>query len=144
MNNMETIIKKLKREKLNKTTIRQAGSILKKGGLVAFPTETVYGLGADALNEKASRIISQITNEKYDYINIEETLKMSVIEDDRIIEGWFDSCWRFPDEIFDSFFEEFKDDTIYMRCLSEEYGCGLISMNVYSEGSWWEPQYFNF
>ena len=53
MNNMETIIKKLKREKLNKTTIKQAGSILKKGGLVAFPTETVYGLGADALNEKS-------------------------------------------------------------------------------------------
>lgn len=57
MKNMETIIKKLKREKLNKTTIRQAGSILKKGGLVAFPTETVYGLGADALNEKASEKI---------------------------------------------------------------------------------------
>ena len=39
---------------------------------------------------------------------------------------------------------EFADDTIYMRCLSEEYGCELVSMNVYSEGSWWEPQYFNF
>ena len=39
---------------------------------------------------------------------------------------------------------EFADDTIYMRCLSEEYGCGLVSMNVYSEGSWWEPQYFDF
>ena len=57
MNSMETIIKKLKREKLNKTTIRQAGSILRKGGLVAFPTETVYGLGADALNEKAAEKI---------------------------------------------------------------------------------------
>lgn len=57
MKNMETIIKKLKREKLNKTTIKQAGSILKKGGLVAFPTETVYGLGADALNEKAAEKI---------------------------------------------------------------------------------------
>lgn len=57
MKNMETIIKKLKREKLNKTTLRQAGAILKKGGLVAFPTETVYGLGADALNEKAAEKI---------------------------------------------------------------------------------------
>ena len=38
----------------------------------------------DILNEKASRILSQITNQKYDYINIEETLKMSVIEGDRI------------------------------------------------------------
>ena len=40
----------------------------------------------DALNEKASSILSQITNQKYDYINIEETLKMSVIEDNRIID----------------------------------------------------------
>ncbi|HPO05729.1 MAG TPA: L-threonylcarbamoyladenylate synthase [Candidatus Gracilibacteria bacterium] len=30
-----------------------AADILQKGGLVAFPTETVYGLGANALNEKA-------------------------------------------------------------------------------------------
>ena len=34
-------------------TIQVAAEIIKKGGLVAFPTETVYGLGADALNEKA-------------------------------------------------------------------------------------------
>ena len=64
--------------------------------------------------------------------------------DETIIEGYFGSRWRFPDEIFDDFFTEFADNTIYMRCLSEEYGCGLVSMNVYSEGSWWEPQYFDF
>lgn len=34
--------------------ISDAGEILRQGGLVAFPTETVYGLGADALDEKAS------------------------------------------------------------------------------------------
>lgn len=33
--------------------LEEAAKILKQGGLVAFPTETVYGLGADALNEKA-------------------------------------------------------------------------------------------
>mgnify|MGYP000463663033 CR=1 FL=1 len=32
----------------------QAAEILKRGGLVAFPTETVYGLGGDALNPDAS------------------------------------------------------------------------------------------
>ena len=37
--------------------IAAAGQILKQGGLVAFPTETVYGLGADALNPQASRRI---------------------------------------------------------------------------------------
>ena len=37
--------------------IALAGEILKNGGLVAFPTETVYGLGADALNEDAVKKI---------------------------------------------------------------------------------------
>ncbi len=35
----------------------QAGEILKNGGLVAFPTETVYGLGGDGLNKESSRKI---------------------------------------------------------------------------------------
>ena len=33
--------------------INQAVKILKKGNLIAFPTETVYGLGADAQKNKA-------------------------------------------------------------------------------------------
>ena len=37
--------------------LETAGEILKSGGLVAFPTETVYGLGADGLNEDASKKI---------------------------------------------------------------------------------------
>ena len=34
--------------------LQRAGEILRAGGLVAFPTETVYGLGANALDEKAA------------------------------------------------------------------------------------------
>lgn len=37
--------------------LRRAGEILRSGGLVAFPTETVYGLGGDALNRESSRKI---------------------------------------------------------------------------------------
>lgn len=37
--------------------IQQAGQILKEGGLVAFPTETVYGLGGHALNPQSSHKI---------------------------------------------------------------------------------------
>jgi len=37
--------------------IRQAGLILRRGGLVAFPTETVYGLGANALDGRAVKSI---------------------------------------------------------------------------------------
>ena len=39
------------------SVIRRAGRIIREGGLVAFPTETVYGLGGDALNPESSRKI---------------------------------------------------------------------------------------
>ena len=37
--------------------IARAGDIIRSGGLVAFPTETVYGLGANALDEEAVRSV---------------------------------------------------------------------------------------
>lgn len=58
---MRTIIKKLNKENLNqeegKEIIQKATEFLQEGKLVAFPTETVYGLGADGLNEKAAEKI---------------------------------------------------------------------------------------
>lgn len=45
MKHMETIIKKIDRNQIDQVIMEEAGSILKNGGLVAFPTETVYGLG---------------------------------------------------------------------------------------------------
>lgn len=40
--------------------IRKAAQIILQGGIVSFPTETFYGLAADALNEKALKRIFQI------------------------------------------------------------------------------------
>jgi L-threonylcarbamoyladenylate synthase len=39
------------------SSVKQASSFIKKGNTAAFPTETVYGLGANAYNEKAVRKI---------------------------------------------------------------------------------------
>ena len=44
-------------EEDDKACLKEAGRILQSGGLVAFPTETVYGLGGDALNPDSSRKI---------------------------------------------------------------------------------------
>jgi L-threonylcarbamoyladenylate synthase len=52
-----TIILEVNREKPETGKIRAAAEVIRKGGLVAFPTETVYGLGADALNAKAVKRI---------------------------------------------------------------------------------------
>lgn len=54
---METKKIRMEEEHIDEALIREAGSILKSGGLVAFPTETVYGLGGDALNPLSSRKI---------------------------------------------------------------------------------------
>ena len=42
--------------------IKKAAEIIKKGGVVAFPTETVYGLGADAANQQACLNIYKLKN----------------------------------------------------------------------------------
>lgn len=51
---METIIKKINRENLKKEDFSEAIAILRSGGLVAFPTETVYGLGGNAFDASAA------------------------------------------------------------------------------------------
>ncbi len=54
---MITRIMDVSSEPINMEYIREASRILKSGGLVAFPTETVYGLGGDATDKEASRKI---------------------------------------------------------------------------------------
>lgn len=48
------------RVKATEENIKLAGKIIKEGGLVAFPTETVYGLGANALNPYAVAKIFEV------------------------------------------------------------------------------------
>ena len=54
---METKLVKVDTENPEKSVLTEAAEILKNGGLVAFPTETVYGLGANGLDEKACKRI---------------------------------------------------------------------------------------
>ena len=49
-----------------KEILHKAVRIIKKGGLVAFPTETVYGLGANALDKKAVRKIFKVKRRPLD------------------------------------------------------------------------------
>lgn len=50
---MKTKVAMLSENAVDKRIINDAALKIRDGGIVAFPTETVYGLGADALNEKA-------------------------------------------------------------------------------------------
>ncbi len=54
---IKTRIETVNEKYLDRKVLVEAGNILKTGGLVAFPTETVYGLGGDALQRESSRKI---------------------------------------------------------------------------------------
>lgn len=51
---MNTKVVKIGQENIDQQLIEEAGAIIRAGGLVAFPTETVYGLGGDGLNRESS------------------------------------------------------------------------------------------
>lgn len=54
---METKWIEIDENNIEKEAVQEAGCIIKNGGLVAFPTETVYGLGGDALNKESAKKI---------------------------------------------------------------------------------------
>lgn len=51
---MKTVYQKINMEHYTEEDLREAVKLIREGGLVAFPTETVYGLGADAMQEEAA------------------------------------------------------------------------------------------
>lgn len=54
---MQTKLVKIDCKNIKKDELKEAAEIIREGGLVAFPTETVYGLGADALSPEAAKKI---------------------------------------------------------------------------------------
>lgn len=81
--------------------IDKAIKILKKGGLVAFPTETVYGLGADAKNPKALKKIFAAKGRPIDHpliVHIAETAALSDWACDIPEEAWIlaNAFWPGP------------------------------------------------
>ncbi len=89
---MKTIIEQINKIQMNMEIIEKAGDILKEGGLVAFPTETVYGLGADALNEQAAKKIYAAKGRPSDNPLIVHIADMDAL--DRITEEMPEEAWK--------------------------------------------------
>lgn len=93
---MKTII-----EKANAMSIQKAADIIKHGGLVAFPTETVYGLGANALDSCAVKKIYSAKGRPSDnplivHIGSIKFLKYIVKEIDACTEMLIKEFWPGP------------------------------------------------
>ena len=48
---------KIEKDQIDDKLLSEAARLIQEGGLVAFPTETVYGLGANALDRQAAKKI---------------------------------------------------------------------------------------
>ena len=80
---MKTKVIRMDPEHIDREAVREAGEILKAGGLVAFPTETVYGLGGNALDEKAAERIYEAKGRPSDNPLIIHIAELSAL--DRIV-----------------------------------------------------------
>ncbi len=77
---MNTKVVRMSPDCLDMQGILEAGNILKNDGLVAFPTETVYGLGGNALDEKAAEKIYMAKGRPSDNPLIVHIAEFSAIE----------------------------------------------------------------
>ncbi|MEM4360700.1 MAG: L-threonylcarbamoyladenylate synthase [Candidatus Anstonellaceae archaeon] len=53
-----------------KEAIKEASKILKKGGIIIYPTDTLYGLGGDGTNSKTIKKIMKIKRRKKDAFSV--------------------------------------------------------------------------
>lgn len=81
--------------------LQEAAQIIRDGGLVAFPTETVYGLGANALDEQAAKKIYEAKGRPSDnpliaHVSSLEELKPLVKEIPEAAKKLMDAFWPGP------------------------------------------------
>lgn len=74
-------IVEIDKENVSKSLIEEGAKVLRRGGLVAFPTETVYGLGANGLDENAVKKIFQAKGRPQDNPLILHIASIDQVED---------------------------------------------------------------
>ena len=89
------------KENINEEELKNIANILKEGGIVVFPTETVYGIGADATNDKAVEKIFKAKGRPQDnplivHISDYEMLKYVATNINNIEKKLMDKFWPGP------------------------------------------------
>ncbi|HOK02112.1 MAG TPA: L-threonylcarbamoyladenylate synthase [Spirochaetota bacterium] len=117
--------------------IKKAAEVIKKGGLVAFPTETVYGLGADATNPEAVAKIFEAKERPYfDPLIVHIANKADILKvaqsPDRRTEFLIERFWPGPLTVILKKRENIPDivtsglETVAVRMPSHETALSLI------------------
>lgn len=85
-----------------KSPIQQAVKIIQSGGVISYPTESVFGLGCDPLNESAVNRILRLKNRTVDkgliivagdLKQLEAYIEISAEEEDKILKEKSDTTW---------------------------------------------------
>ena len=98
---MNTKVIILDEQKIDKNKVKNIGETLRNGGTVAFPTETVYGLGANALDSTAVKKIFEAKGRPQDnplivHISEIEEIKPLVSEIPTVAKKIMDKFWPGP------------------------------------------------
>lgn len=136
---MDTIFESVTKDDIvNEKIIKDAACIIKRGGILVFPTETVYGVGADAFNEKVCRKIYEIKNRPAEkplivlIANIEDVERVAsdISEEARAL---MENYWPGPLSIILKKNKDLPDvvtagtDTVAVRLTSNEFLRKIIS-----------------
>ncbi len=130
---------KIEKEAIDDTLLAQAARCIQDGGLVAFPTETVYGLGANALNREAARKIYAAKGRPSDnplivHIGHVEELKSLVREVPEAGKKLMETYWPGPLTLIFPKNDEVPDettgglDTVAVRMPEDPIAIRLIEM----------------
>ncbi|NPV69739.1 MAG: threonylcarbamoyl-AMP synthase [Firmicutes bacterium] len=98
---MNTALFKVDPESPDERVLARAAAILAEGGLVAFPTETVYGLGADATSDRAVARIFEAKGRPQDnplivHVSTRDAVPRLAREISPIAESLMDRFWPGP------------------------------------------------
>ncbi len=149
---MRTEVIKIDSDKPDIEVIRQAAKLLESGGLVAFPTETVYGIGCRAQADSLARLdeVKQRSGEKYYTLHIgrkEDVRKYVPIIPPRV-EKLMQKCWPGPISIVfeltqqqiekvqgifqpETFAYMYRDNSIGIRCPDNLVAALLLQNTVW-------------
>ena len=122
---MRAWIARMTEDNIDQSAIEKAGEILKNGGLAAFPTETVYGLGGNALDAKASEKIYAAKGRPSD-----NPLIVHIADFDQI----YDLCPAVPPQaklLADAFWPGPLTMIVPKGdCIPDEVSCGLDTVGI--------------
>lgn len=137
---MNTVINKTDNLNIDKSVIQKAASILQQGGLVAFPTETVYGLGGNGLSEIACKKIYEAKGRPSDnplilHIGSLKQLDSIVCDVTPMAKKVMDAFWPGPMTLIFKKKSCVPDsvtgglDTVGVRFPSDKIACELINLS---------------